>query len=168
MLYNRRQARQSPSVIHIFQLTARPKCTAKTFRKDFHVSGVQWRIITGYGLDDWIYWHLYYNYNLLSQFIISDRLRVAQFLTRLSSFLSVKNYERRIPGRSIERTLLIVLQLRGEPNISYNVLEFLCYSGFLFLFVATETCLPKYCPAMDYSVSIRCSWNILGESLASN
>jgi hypothetical protein len=33
-----------------------PKC---------HVSGVQWRTITGSGLDDWIYWHFSYNYNQL-------------------------------------------------------------------------------------------------------
>jgi hypothetical protein len=28
-----------------------------------HVSGVPWLIITGSGLDDWIYWHLYSNYS---------------------------------------------------------------------------------------------------------
>jgi hypothetical protein len=30
-----------------------------------HVPGVLWRIITGSGLDDWIYWHFYYNYTQL-------------------------------------------------------------------------------------------------------
>jgi hypothetical protein len=29
------------------------------------MSGVSWLIITGSGLDDWIYWHLYCNYNQL-------------------------------------------------------------------------------------------------------
>jgi hypothetical protein len=27
-----------------------------------HVSGVPWLIITGFGLDDWIFWHFYSNY----------------------------------------------------------------------------------------------------------
>jgi hypothetical protein len=29
----------------------------------FHVSGVPQRIMTGSGLDDWVYWHSYYNYS---------------------------------------------------------------------------------------------------------
>jgi hypothetical protein len=28
-----------------------------------HVSEVPWVIITGSGLDGWIYWHFYYNYS---------------------------------------------------------------------------------------------------------
>jgi hypothetical protein len=47
------------------------------------VSGVPWWIITGSGLDDWIYWHFYYNYNQLSQFTINDCLRRAPFHTGL-------------------------------------------------------------------------------------
>jgi hypothetical protein len=34
-----------------------------------HVSGVPWRIITDFWLDDWIYWHFYYNYSLLQSTI---------------------------------------------------------------------------------------------------
>jgi hypothetical protein len=34
-----------------------------------HVSGVPWLIIAGYGLDDWIYWHFYYNYTYLQSII---------------------------------------------------------------------------------------------------
>jgi hypothetical protein len=53
-----------------------------------------------------------------------------------------------------------LLYLRGEPNISHHVLQFLHYSVFLRLFVATGTCLPNHCPVMDYSASIRCSGNV--------
>jgi hypothetical protein len=34
-----------------------------------HVSGVPWLIITGSGLDDWIYWYFYYNYTYLQSII---------------------------------------------------------------------------------------------------
>jgi hypothetical protein len=37
-----------------------------------HVSGVPWRIITGSGLDDWIYWHSYYNHSKLESIITAD------------------------------------------------------------------------------------------------
>jgi hypothetical protein len=54
--------RQRINILHVqqnvFNIVAfcvvRPYC---------HVSGVPWRIITDSGLDDCIYWHLYYNYN---------------------------------------------------------------------------------------------------------
>jgi hypothetical protein len=36
----------------------------------YHVSRVPWRIITASGLDDWLYWHLYYNLSY-SQSIIA-------------------------------------------------------------------------------------------------
>jgi hypothetical protein len=49
-----------------------------------HVSGVPWLIITGFGLDDWIYWHFYYNYT--QQLIIDDCLR-------LSPIRSLLDYE---------------------------------------------------------------------------
>jgi hypothetical protein len=51
--------------------------------------GFTWLTITGSGLDDWIYWHFYYNYNQLWQLTISDCLRLAPFLTgpRVSSLL---------------------------------------------------------------------------------
>jgi hypothetical protein len=48
--------------------------------------GFAWLIIMGSGLDDWIYWHLYYNYNQLYQLIISDSLRLAPFLAGLRVF----------------------------------------------------------------------------------
>jgi hypothetical protein len=35
------------------------------------VSGVPWRIITGSGLDDWIYWRCYYNYTYLQSLKIA-------------------------------------------------------------------------------------------------
>jgi hypothetical protein len=40
-----------------------------------------WLIITGFGLDDWIYRDFYYNYNQLKQLIINECLRSAPFLT---------------------------------------------------------------------------------------
>jgi hypothetical protein len=53
------------------------------------VSGVPWRIITGSGLEDWIYCRLFYNYKRLEQLAINDCLRLAPFLTglRVSSLL---------------------------------------------------------------------------------
>jgi hypothetical protein len=42
--------------------------------------GFLWRIIMGSGLDDWIYWHFYYNYKQLRQLTINDCLRLAPFL----------------------------------------------------------------------------------------
>jgi hypothetical protein len=30
-----------------------------------HASRIPWLIITDSGLDEWIYWHFYYNYNQL-------------------------------------------------------------------------------------------------------
>jgi hypothetical protein len=45
--------------------------------------GVAWLIITGSGLDDWIYWHFYYNYNQLWQLTVNGCLRLAPFLTGL-------------------------------------------------------------------------------------
>jgi hypothetical protein len=55
-----------------------------------HVSGLTWLITTGSGLDDWIYWHFYYNYNQLIQLTMDDTLRFAPFPTglRASSLLS--------------------------------------------------------------------------------
>jgi hypothetical protein len=46
-----------------------------------HVPGVPWLIIMGSELDDWIYWHCYYNQ--LQQLTISDCLRLAPFFTGL-------------------------------------------------------------------------------------
>jgi hypothetical protein len=56
-------------------------------------------------------------------------------------------------------------KLPGEPNISQHVLQFLRYSS---ASVATGTCLPNRCPAMDYSVATRCSANMVTEPLPSN
>jgi hypothetical protein len=39
--------------------------TTPKSNKYCHVSGVPRRILMGSGLDDWIYWHYYYNYNQL-------------------------------------------------------------------------------------------------------
>jgi hypothetical protein len=54
-----------------------------------HASGVPWRIIRGSELDDWIYWHFYYNYNQFINLIIDYCVRLAPFLTelRVSSLL---------------------------------------------------------------------------------
>jgi hypothetical protein len=51
-----------------------------------YVSGIPWLIITGSGLDDWIYWHLHLQSLLIT---IDYCLRLAQFLTglRVSSLL---------------------------------------------------------------------------------
>jgi hypothetical protein len=52
-----------------------------------HVSEVLWLIITGSGLNDWIYCRLHFtitlNYNQLRQLTINDCLRLAQFLAGL-------------------------------------------------------------------------------------
>jgi hypothetical protein len=45
--------------------------------------GFAWRIIMGSGLDDWIYWHFYYNYTQFWQLTINDCLRLAPFLAGL-------------------------------------------------------------------------------------
>jgi hypothetical protein len=37
-----------------------------------HVFWVSWLIITGSGLDDWIYWHFYYNYSSLQSIITAN------------------------------------------------------------------------------------------------
>jgi hypothetical protein len=55
---------------------------------------------------------------------------------------------------------LLMWSARVEPNISHHVLQFLCYSVSVYLFVATGTCLPNRCQAMDYSAAIRCSGNM--------
>jgi hypothetical protein len=50
------------------------------------MSEVPWLIITGSGLDNWIYWHFYCNFldcNQLQQLTISDCLKLAPFLTGL-------------------------------------------------------------------------------------
>jgi hypothetical protein len=44
-----------------------------------HVSWVPWLIIKGFGLDDLIYWHFYYNH--IKQLTINDCQRLAPFLT---------------------------------------------------------------------------------------
>jgi hypothetical protein len=81
--------------------------------------------------------------------------------TGVSSRSTVTNDERRIPAHSPEWTELTRLKLRGEPNISRHVLQFLWCSVFLSLFFATWKCLPRCCPAMDYSMSIRCAGTCL-------
>jgi hypothetical protein len=50
-----------------------------------HVSGVPWRIIMGSGLDNWIYWHSYYNYAQLRPIIISHK----QWLSKTRSIPSL-------------------------------------------------------------------------------
>jgi hypothetical protein len=54
-----------------------------------HVWGVCVTNNNGFWLDDWIYWHFYYNYNQFKQLIINDCLRLAQLLPglRVSSLL---------------------------------------------------------------------------------
>jgi hypothetical protein len=52
-----------------------------------HVSGVSWRIITGSGLDDWIYWHFCYNYNQLQHLTISECQDSRHSLLDYESFL---------------------------------------------------------------------------------
>jgi hypothetical protein len=37
-----------------------------------HVSGGPWLIITGFGLDDWMYWHFYCNYSYLQSIITAQ------------------------------------------------------------------------------------------------
>jgi hypothetical protein len=57
----------------------------------FHVSGVPWRIITGFGFDDWVYWNLLLQTLLLTITCNSSHhcLRLSPFLTglRVSSLL---------------------------------------------------------------------------------
>jgi hypothetical protein len=53
-----------------------------------HVSRVPWRIITGSWLDDWIYWHSYYNYISLQSLITAHN----QWLPKARS-ISFLDYE---------------------------------------------------------------------------
>jgi hypothetical protein len=46
--------------------------------------GYAWRIITGSGLDDWIYWHFCYNYSSLQSLITAHN----QWLSKTRSFPS--------------------------------------------------------------------------------
>jgi hypothetical protein len=60
-----------------------------------HLSGVSWLIITGSGLDDWIYWHLYIytvrdysNYSSIAylhtlQFTVAHALGYSVFISRI-------------------------------------------------------------------------------------
>jgi hypothetical protein len=66
---------------HINPLMMETKET--TERWILSVSGVPWLKRTGSGLDDWIYWHFYYNYMQFQQLTISDCLRFAPFPTEL-------------------------------------------------------------------------------------
>jgi hypothetical protein len=53
-----------------------------------HVSGVPWRIITGPGLDDWIYWHL-----PLQSLLITITYNSSQSMTAQDSLHSLLDYE---------------------------------------------------------------------------
>jgi hypothetical protein len=76
------------------------------------VSGVPWRTITSSGLDDWIYWHFYYNYNQLQQLTINGCPRLAPFPTRLQISLLLRDdviliYESVTSSASVVRWLTL-------------------------------------------------------------
>jgi hypothetical protein len=131
--------------------------------------------ITGSGLDDWIYWHFYHNYNQLQQLTINGCLRLAPFLTGLRvpslplrritneeslatepmNFLTNAEW---LNSRELNWTELnssFVPWKRTEYRSSTRTFRLL-----LRLFVATGTWLPNCCLAMDYSVCICCRGNM--------
>jgi hypothetical protein len=66
--------------IFLFATESRP-ALVPTKPRYCHVSGVPWRIITGSGLDDWIYWHLLcsisLNHNQLQELTINLQLNLS-------------------------------------------------------------------------------------------
>jgi hypothetical protein len=59
------------------------------------------------GLDDWIYWHFYYNYNQLWQLTINNCLRLTPFLTGLR----VSSHPLRLTWFWFTKHLLLLLRL---------------------------------------------------------
>jgi hypothetical protein len=76
-------------VLHLCPLKVRHTLTDVSDRQYCHVLvfGVSWRIITGSGLVDWIYWHFFTI--IVKLLTISDCLNLVPFLTglRVSSLL---------------------------------------------------------------------------------
>jgi hypothetical protein len=101
-----------------------------------HVSVFPWRIITGSGSDDWIYWQFYYNHNPLYQPTINDYLRLAPFLTG-RVFSTVTNDEWRITS---DWNLLHWTNFQAKSS-SLILCYIRCY----------ETCMANRWLAMDYS-----------------
>jgi hypothetical protein len=83
--------------------------------------GFAWRIITGSGLDDWIYWHFYYNCNHLQHPGLNDCLRLAPFPTGLrASSLPLWRMTNEEPlATELDWTLSLSLMLR--PTVSRPV-----------------------------------------------
>jgi hypothetical protein len=105
---------------------------------------------------------------------------VTDFVLIYRSVTSTASVVRWLTFHSWRRTLLRMTNAKRIANklswffynfdanrMSHSVLQFLSYSVFLCLSVAAGTYLPNRCQAMDYSASIRCSWNVLTEPLPS-
>jgi hypothetical protein len=78
-----------------------------------HVSRVPWLIITGSGLDDWIYWHFSYNHlwsRSIQQLTISDCLRLPPFC--FTNEFRMTNHLRMIS--------FLVLLSTATPHIQLN------------------------------------------------
>jgi hypothetical protein len=132
----------------------------------YHVSGVLWRIITGSGLDGWIYWTpsvtVTLKYNQLEQ--------LSQWLSKTRSI----PYWTMSVSSSTVTDLNLIYRLVTYGSLRANELSFCNFEAnwirssrtvwlLLRLFVSVGTCLPSRCLAVDYSVSIRCSGNVLTE-----
>jgi hypothetical protein len=66
------------------------------FKMYCHVWGVAWLTIMGSGLDDWIYWNFYYNYNQLL-----SRTRSIPYWTTSVISSTVTSDERRITAHTL-------------------------------------------------------------------
>jgi hypothetical protein len=71
------------------------------------------------GLDDWIYWHFYWNYNQLWQLTINACLRLAPFLTGPRASSTVTNDERRIPSDRTEWRMTTHLRTNSSQSQSH-------------------------------------------------
>jgi hypothetical protein len=150
--------------------------------------GFAWLIITGSGLDDWIYWHFftitittahnqwlpktrsipYWTTSVFSS-TVTDLVLIYESVTSSVSvvrWLALHKLNFWILLRLIHWTPLRISQWIHEWTLFYN-------SGrteersrprtvrlLLRLFVAARTCLPNRCQAMDYSAFIRCHGNV--------
>jgi hypothetical protein len=96
---------------------------------DYNVTceGFVWLIITGSGLDHWIYWHFDYNYSQLWELTINGCLRLAPFLRNVFSFTVtdlVLIYESVTSSSSVVRLLTLhnwtLNSLTTDLRLSYE------------------------------------------------
>jgi hypothetical protein len=132
------------------------------------VTCLPWLIISGSGLDDWIYWHFF---TITTNQWLSKTRSIPYWTTgvflfhcdewRTKSPLRLNHWTYlRMPNvwtfvNWTELNFLFVTSRRTDyksPSRTFRLL--------LRPFVAAETCLPSRCPALGYSVSIRCRGNL--------